>query len=205
MSIESALLYYLIVLTFVISPGPGVFAIISHALATGIYNAIFIGFAMMITDIFYLLLACYGLSEIAQRWDFVFSAVRILGTAYLIYLGCRMFLIKAEVQNGYEKIEKKKRKKIFLQGLLIGFSNPKAILFYLAFLPNFINLQGLDFTLVITIVVLTILPLLTGIIIISLGATFIKKFIQSPKGVKTLNNVSGFLMILAGIYLFFQS
>lgn len=204
MTLEAALFYYLLTVTFVFSPGPGVFAIIAKSLSTGIPSAFFISFGMMVIDLFYLLLACYGLSKIAETWSLLFLAVRFVGSCYLIYLGWKMFITKKNQATSWNFGHKKSSKGFysnFFQGILIGISNPKVILFYLAFLPNFIDLENLNSVKLISILILTIAALWTGIIIITLTANLIKKFVQSNKGIKILHNVSGTLMILAGFYL----
>jgi threonine/homoserine/homoserine lactone efflux protein len=201
MSLDNALFYYFLTLTFILTPGPGVFAIISKSLSNGSVSAFTIAAAMIIFDLLYLILACYGLSKIAETAPLLFLAIRFIGAAYLIYLGFKMF---KETSLSLEKSEEKSSENFshtFMQGIFIGASNPKVILFYLALLPSFFNLENLSILKLIVIILLTIVAAITGVSILALGAKLIKKLVRSKKGVKTINSISGSLMILAGIYL----
>lgn len=205
MSLEIAIFYYFLTLTFVLTPGPGVFAIIAKSLNSGVLSAFSIALGMIIFDLFYLILACYGLSKIAKSGALLFLSIRLIGSIYLIYLGWKMFTIVTHLTKNQSDFSNKKKiinfSQTFLQGALIGVSNPKVILFYLAFLPNFVDLNNLTTIKLIIIIFLTIAAAFTGVSTLTLGASFIKKFVYSPKGAKMLNRVSGSLMILAGIYL----
>lgn len=79
MSIESAISFFLAILVFSITPGPGVFAIITRALVKGTRACFMLAVGMTISDIIYLIAACYGLAAIATHWSDGFMIVRVLG------------------------------------------------------------------------------------------------------------------------------
>ena len=83
--------------------------------------------------------AMVGLSAIIARSAVAFDVIKYIGAAYLIYLGSRsMFSRKHKLQVS-TSIKKLSQRKIFLQGVLTNVLNPKVALFFLAFLPQFID------------------------------------------------------------------
>lgn len=92
------------------TPGPGVFAVISRALASGFKNALFVVMGIVFADFLFLLLVVFGLSAIAAMMGEFFVLVKYLGGAYLIYLGYKIITSKDEdinVKGVYELSPKK--------------------------------------------------------------------------------------------------
>jgi threonine/homoserine/homoserine lactone efflux protein len=102
MTIESSLTFLLAIFIFGITPGPGVFAILSRALLSGASACFSLALGMVISDIIYLVLACYGLAALAEHWSEAFTVVRIAGAGYLIYLGVKMW--RATRQQNHSEI-----------------------------------------------------------------------------------------------------
>jgi len=96
MAIESAVIFFATIIIFSITPGPGVFAILAKALSEGAKSRISLSLGMAVSDVVYLILACYGLSAIAEQWGGVFTLIRIAGAIYLIYLGWKLWRTRAE-------------------------------------------------------------------------------------------------------------
>ncbi|MBR9885858.1 MAG: LysE family translocator, partial [Oceanospirillales bacterium] len=139
MSIESAISFLIAIFIFGITPGPGVFALIARALQRGSWSCVPLAVGMIVSDMIYLVLACLGLAALATHWGEVFTAIRLLGAAYLCYLGWKMWT--APVVQASEDASAGRRDALhaFIQGFLISASNPKVILFYIAFLPTFMD------------------------------------------------------------------
>ncbi|NVK03116.1 MAG: LysE family transporter, partial [Oceanospirillaceae bacterium] len=91
MSQEAAISFFIAVLIFGVTPGPGVFAILARGLASGAGACFWLAFGMTISDMLYLIAACLGLAIIATHWGEVFTVIRIVGAIYLIYLGYKMW------------------------------------------------------------------------------------------------------------------
>ena len=87
MTLEGALTFFIAIFVFGITPGPGVFAIMARALVNGAGSCFMLALGMAISDILYLIAACLGLAVIATQWGDLFTIIRIIGAAYLIYLG----------------------------------------------------------------------------------------------------------------------
>jgi threonine/homoserine/homoserine lactone efflux protein len=201
MSLESAVTFIIAVFIFGVTPGPGVFAILGRALGSGTAACFPLALGTVISDIIYMVLACYGLSALAEHWGEAFLVVRIVGAAYLIYLGIKMWRSKSAHDRSAEGQPREKAHLSFLQGFIISASNPKVILFYIAFLPTFMDLTVLTQTDIAIAAVLTLVALMIGLMLIAAGAASARYYFRSERGAKTLNRSAGSVMIGAGAYL----
>ena len=200
MSFESAISFFLACFVFSVTPGPGCFAVIAQSLTRGMKPALTLACGMILSDVLYLLAACMGLSVIATQWELAFNIIRWCGAAYLLYLGWGMWNTK-HVDAAEAKASQKSASKLFSQGFLISVSNPKVILFYIAFLPTFMDLTALTANDIGLAVVLNMLALFAGQWIIALFASRAKSYFQSEKGAERLNKGAGSIMMTAGVFL----
>ena len=201
MSPESAISFFIAVLIFGVTPGPGVFAILARGLVSGARSCIWLALGMTISDILYLIAACLGLAAIATHWGELFTAIRILGAIYLLYLGWKMWNAPLELEQAEAKVGRSAGILNFTQGFLISASNPKVILFYIAFLPTFMDLSALNTADIVLASVLTLIALMIGLMGIAFFAAKARKFFQSEQAVKRLNRSAGSIMMGAGAYL----
>ncbi|RXJ78072.1 lysine transporter [Arcobacter sp. F155] len=182
---------------FALSPGPGLFAIISNALSSGLKNTSFLVIGMVIGDIVFLLLAIFGLSAIASILGDFFIIVKYIGGMYLLYLGYKIITTKEEETN-IKEIKSLPWKKNFIAGLLITLSNPKVIFFYLGFLPTFINLETLTISDIVIVTTLVTIVLSVVLIAYAYSANSAKKLFKSKSAKRKINIVAGSVMITAG-------
>jgi threonine/homoserine/homoserine lactone efflux protein len=201
MSFESALTFFVAIFVFGITPGPGVFALLARALTNGAGACFFLSLGMTLSDILYLIFACLGLAALASHWGEVFTVVRWAGAAYLVYLGVSMW--RAPVSDGLEPVATRRvsARASFMQGFLISASNPKVILFYVAFLPTFMDLTVLDTGDIVLASALTLVGLMLGLMMISVGAARARRLFRSRTAVQRLNRGAGSIMIGAGAFL----
>ncbi|GAA0684771.1 LysE family translocator [Marinobacterium maritimum] len=202
MTAESALSFFLAVLIFGITPGPGVFAILARALVNGAGSCLMLATGMIFSDILYLVAACLGLAAIATHWSEVFTAIRIIGAAYLFYLGYKMWTAPVSADEmSNSRVSRSGLAGSFLQGFLISASNPKVILFYIAFLPTFMDLSVLTAGDIALASVLTLAALMLGVMSIAVFAARARGFFRSERAMKRLNQSAGSIMASAGAYL----
>lgn len=202
MTLESAISFTIAIFIFGITPGPGVFAILARALSSRARNCIMLALGMTISDICYLIAACYGLAVIASNWNELFTVIRIVGAIYLVYLGIQIW--RAPIQLDDEPTEPKKQyggMSGFMQGFLISASNPKVILFYIAFLPTFMDLSALDNADIALASGLTLIALMAGLMLIAAFASKARLYLKSQAARKRLNQSAGSIMVGAGAYL----
>jgi threonine/homoserine/homoserine lactone efflux protein len=180
-----------------ITPGPGVFATISRALASGFYNASFVVVGIIVGDIIFLLLAIFGLSAIASILGDFFIFIKYLSGFYLLFLAYKIFTSK-ENETNIEAIHELSWKKNFFAGLLITLSNPKVILFYLGFLPTFIDLQTLNTLDIVTISFIVTLVLGAVMLAYAYSASSARNLFKSKSSKRKMNILAGTVMVTAG-------
>ncbi|WP_028022027.1 LysE family translocator [Enterovibrio calviensis] len=203
MSIEGALTFTLAIFIFVLTPGPGIFAILARAMVKGARGCTALAAGMVVSDLVYLTLACFGLATIAENYSELFTVIRLAGAAYLIYLGYKMFraLPQLATVSGSTEETRKGHVSAFVQGFLISASNPKVILFYIAFLPTFMDLTVLSMADVVLANVLAAIALMSGAMLVAFGAAKAAKLLKTEKAVRRMNRGAGSIMIGAGAYL----
>jgi len=142
MSLESwiALVFALAVLG--LSPGPAWAAVVTTSLSRGFVPAAAMAVGVACADVFFLLLAVFGLVLLANALGILFVAVKIAGAGYLIWLGVRLWRNPPAIPEG--RAAAKRSLGPFLAGFALTLGNPKAIAFYLAFLPAFIDLAAVE-------------------------------------------------------------
>jgi len=141
MTIESSIAFVLTLSLFVASPGPGVMACVAVAMKRDTVNSVAFIIGMILGDLVYLTFAVFGLTALANNFAAIFHGVRIIGGIYMFYLAYKMWTSKAADRQA--KLPSRKRGNAFA-GLFITLSNPKVIIFYCGFLPNFMDLSALS-------------------------------------------------------------
>lgn len=205
MSLEGAITFFIAMFIFGITPGPGVFAIVARAMIDGPRQCFMLALGMVGSDLIYLVFACFGLATIAENWSEVFVVIRYVGAAYLIYLGYKMFQalphVTASIKTEAQEQTKRAALASFSQGFLISASNPKVILFYISFLPTFIDLSVLQSHDIVLVSMLALVALMASLMLIALVAGKMVTLLKTPKAHKRLNQGAGGIMIAAGTYL----
>lgn len=201
MTFESGLAFFIAIIIFSITPGPGVFALLARALTQGAMACFPLALGMAISDIVYLVLATLGLSVVAANWGVMFTVIRFAGAAYLIYLGWKMWKNRANLTGQNESVAAMSAMKGFAQGFLISASNPKVILFYIAFLPTFMDLTVLTHQDIVIASLLCLLGLMIGLMAIAVSASWARRYFRSERAMTGLNRIAGSIMMSAGVYL----
>jgi threonine/homoserine/homoserine lactone efflux protein len=124
-----------------ITPGPAVTYIVARSLSQGRTAGLVSSLGVGLGGLLHVTAAALGLSAIVASSALAFSALKYAGAAYLIWLGLqRIFGGSTEATETAPARESLRR--IFWQGAVVNALNPKAALFFLAFLPQFVNPQG---------------------------------------------------------------
>ncbi|WP_298843552.1 LysE family translocator [uncultured Roseobacter sp.] len=134
------LTYSLIVLGFVFVPGPATLLTVARATTSGTKAGIATGAGITAGDLLHTIMAVVGISAIVATSATLFTIVKYLGAAYLVYLGLRAIFAKASVDLGQGRVPVTANQ-AFRQAILAEVLNPKTALFFLAFLPQFVVLE----------------------------------------------------------------
>ena len=121
----------------VIVPGPMVTVIIANSLRYGTKAGLMNVAGSQVGLAVVLAILVAGLATLMETMSWWFDWLRLAGAAYLIYLGYKMITATGEI--GDVPMDDAERPNFFLQGFLVMLSNPKTLLFYGAFIPQFLN------------------------------------------------------------------
>jgi homoserine/homoserine lactone efflux protein len=202
MSLDTFLLYLAAWTLVALSPGPAVMFAMSQAARHGMRGATAGTAGILLGHFVCFLLVAFGLAALLASVNGAMTAIRILGALYLMYLGARMILSKPrEAATLAVAAERKANGGIALQGLLVQLTNPKNLMFVLAFLPQFIAperalLPQLAIMLAVTVVIDAIC-LLAYAQIAARGA----RALQGSRVVPWIERVFGAALIVFGVRL----
>jgi threonine/homoserine/homoserine lactone efflux protein len=196
-------LFTLLSLTFAtfvyaISPGPGLFAVLAISTRYGPIPAVWLSLGHTIGDIIYVALAMLALNVLSDVISNSMLYVKILGASYLIYIGYQQWRSKGV--SFEQSSQKNSTLKLLMAGFVVGVTNPKTIIFYLSFLPIFIDLNNL--TVVTEIEVISVIGF-TVFFVLSLANIMgikLRKHIENPTIIKRVNELTGITMILVGCF-----
>lgn len=159
-------------LALVLVPGPAVLYIVTRSISQGRTAGIVSVIGIGIGNLFHVVAAGLGLSAILMSSAVAFQVVKLLGAAYLIYLGIRTLRRKDEVEAANGLLHQSAWR-ILAQGVIVNILNPKVALFFLAFLPQFVNVSAGNVTgqIILLGMIFTILAIVTDSIYALLSGT----------------------------------
>lgn len=197
-------IYYLLaILVLTASPGPSVLLCINKSVTQGFIHALYAALGSLLAIVGVMTLSFTGLGVIIASSQFVFTIIKYLGAAYLIYLGYKAWTSK-EQDYHFEKnttISPKEKVASFLSGFLVGASNPKAIVFFIALFPQFIDpTQSLLLQYMIFVATFIILELSWLLAYAYLGHRSSAWFLQKGRA-RFFNRITGSVFISAGVLL----
>ncbi len=142
--ILSAILIFALTEFFLsLTPGPAIFLVISQGIRSGFKASLAGALGILTGNAIYFALSALGVGAILIASEALFLTIKWIGAAYLIFLGLKM--VYTSFQNS-QNVDTPKFKlnqgKSFRQGLLMQLANPQAILFFVAILPQFIDIQS---------------------------------------------------------------
>ncbi len=127
-------------LILLLTPGPAVLYIIARSIDQGRVAGLVSVLSVEVGNFFHAVLAALGLSALLLSYPMAFNIVKYLGAAYLVYLGlAKLFTRLPGAEEPAKRSEPQSLKQIFRQGLVVAVLNPKTALFFLAFLPQFVD------------------------------------------------------------------
>ena len=122
-----------------LSPGPDMAFILDQTAKRGVQSGFSAMFGIWTGAFIHVIFAALGLSAILATSAVAFSAVKWIGAAYLIWLGIQALRSKGTNMSVNDQVSPKGLMKIFKQGVLVAVLNPKVAIFFLAFLPQFVE------------------------------------------------------------------
>lgn len=135
---SSLALFLAATVVVLLTPGPAVFYIVARSIDQGSKAGLVSMLGIGAGSLVHVTAAAFGLSALLMSSALAFSTVKYLGAAYLIYLGIRT-LTSRESDDAVALLKREKPWRIFSRGIIVQVLNPKATLFFLAFLPQFVD------------------------------------------------------------------
>jgi|SRR5580765_6281588 threonine/homoserine/homoserine lactone efflux protein len=120
-----------------IAPGPDMLYVIGRSVGQGRRAGVVSALGVFVGCWVHILAAAFGIAALLRSSPLAFNLVRYAGAAYLIYLGIRMVVKRTSLAS--QQLEPEKLGSIFRQGAITNMLNPKVAIFFLAFLPQFID------------------------------------------------------------------
>ncbi len=133
------LAFALAAFVLIVVPGPNLIYILARGVEQGRSAAVASAFGVETGSLFHIAAAAAGLSALLASSQLAFDIVRYLGAAYLVYLGIRTLLQRDEHTAAVAPSDGRRLWHAYRQGVLVNVLNPKVALFFLAFLPQFID------------------------------------------------------------------
>jgi threonine/homoserine/homoserine lactone efflux protein len=135
---ETFLLFAAAALAFLVIPGPSVFYVVARSLAQGRRAGIVSVLGVQTGALVHVVAAAFGVSALIASSATAFSIVKYAGAVYLVYLGIRKLRSKGDAPEA-EPDRATPRARLFWHGVVVNVLNPKTALFFLAFLPQFVD------------------------------------------------------------------
>lgn len=203
MSFAAWLGFLLAAILIAVTPGPGAVLSMSTAIRHGYWSALSAILGLQVAILMHLAIVAVGFGALIATSETAFAVVKFLGAAYLAWLGIQKW--RAAPRPGDADPVPVQRGGLFVQGLLVNLTNPKAIIFIGALVPQFIDPLRAQLQ-----QYLLIAPTLcaTDIVVMSVYALTgrrLGRWLHDPRAIRGQNRLFGGLFISAGVFLAFSS
>jgi threonine/homoserine/homoserine lactone efflux protein len=126
-------------IVLIVIPGPAVLYIVARSLEQGRTAGVISTLGVAVGSLVHVAAAALGISALLLSSALAFSLLKYLGAAYLIYLGLRKLLVEETAPEDVPATVPRSLSRVFVQGMIVNVLNPKTALFFLAFLPHFVD------------------------------------------------------------------
>jgi threonine/homoserine/homoserine lactone efflux protein len=183
-------------------PSASVALVVTRAITLGVSNGIAVGVGIVIGDLVFIGFVMFGLSFVAEALGSMFVVIKYLGGIYLVWLGVSLLRAKASEAAAIDvSIQPSSFVVSFLVGLILTLGDAKAIFFYLSLLPMFVDLESLQSSDVLIVVLVTIFAVGGTKVLYALFATQLVESIKDNKLKTVSTSAAGAVLIGAGSYL----
>ena len=202
MNLETYLIYLLAILVLTASPGTSVLLCVSTSITQGFRSSVVAALGSLTAIVSVMTLSFTGLGLVIASSEIAFNVIKWIGALYLIVLGVRMFFTEptqSELDSNKMTDPIKGIASLWFKGFVVGATNPKALVFFTALFPQFINqsqpLLPQYFVLVITFAVMELGWLM---FYAQLSARSSKWFVSTARA-KLMNRMTGGVFVCAGL------
>lgn len=188
----------------VVIPGPTVLFTIGRAMALGRLGGFLSILGTAVGSIVLVLAVALGVGTVVAQSVVLFTIVKVLGAAYLIFLGVQAIRHRRDAANAtVESPTTRSGHRLLLEGFVVGVTNPKSIAFFLAILPQFVDLQAgsIPAQLFVLGAIVVTIGVACDAIWVLLASAAREWFGRSPRRIEAMSATGGGLMIVLGAFL----
>jgi threonine/homoserine/homoserine lactone efflux protein len=199
MSFELWLAFVGAAMVMLIIPGPTVVLVVGYALGQGRRAAWAVVAGVALGDFTAMTLSLLGLGAVLAASATLFTAVKLAGAAYLVYLGIRLWRARPSVEADGVPAAEKSQRAMLGHAFAVTALNPKGIIFYVAFLPQFVDPAGaiIPQLIVLEATLVTLATLNAAAYAVLAGRA--RGAIRRPDVLRTVNRIGGGLLMTAGL------
>jgi threonine/homoserine/homoserine lactone efflux protein len=190
-------------LALIATPGQDMLYVVSRSLAQGRVAGLCSALGVCLGIIAHTALAALGVGAILQASEGLFFALKLVGAAYLVYLGVRLVLARDAAPQLRGGAAQMSPGALIRQGILSNLTNPKIVLFFFAFLPQFVDPASAHATrdLVFLGVLYAVLALPVKCGVALAAGSLAERVLERPAAITWMNRVSGTVLVALGLRL----
>lgn len=194
--------YILACLLFAVVPGPSVTVLVANSLARGTRAGLLTVLGVQVAMLMMVTVVALGLDMVMNLVAEAFTVIKLVGAAYLVWIGYKMFTASGRLEMGQAGARLPLGRYLW-QGFVTNAANPKTLLFLGAFLPQFVDLSRPAFGQIMTLGLIVMAVAATTDSIYAVLAGSARQLLTHAR-VRMMNRVSGVILMLGGVWLAFQ-
>ena len=185
-----------------ISPGPSNFYVMSRSVATGWRGGAVAAMGLATGSLIHVVAAALGLSAVFHYFPAAYAVVKLVGAAYLVYLGIRYLAGRSPGSGPIPETARRSHRRIFTESVLVEVLNPKTALFFLAFLPQFVDVsRGPPATQIVLLgSIVTLSAILCDLLVAACSASAARKLTGNARLARVQECISGSILVALGLY-----
>ena len=204
--IQNFELFCLSAIVLSVTPGPDTFYILGRTISQGTKSGTASVLGISTGVLIHTIAAAIGLSTVLATSALAFRIIKLIGAAYLIYLGIRLILASKDTDVlNMNNVPASSFWKIYRQGVITNVLNPKVALFFLSFLPQFIDpIHGNVASFIFLGIIYVFTCSVWYLIFAGFCSAIYRTFQKNPLWIRTINKISGGIFIGLGLNLAFS-
>ncbi|MEX3007101.1 LysE family translocator [Hoeflea sp. TYP-13] len=199
-SYETLLTFIVASFVLLIIPGPTIIMVVAQALAHGKRVALASVVGVGLGDLAAASLSIIGVGTILAASATVFAAVKWAGAAYLIYIGVKMWMTPVTIPDIESLPAKGSRRSVFRDSFLVTLLNPKGIIFFMAFVPQFISSKAPFAPQAAVFVLIFVVLGIVNAWAYAMLASSARNVIRRPSVLRTATRTGACFLIGAGVF-----
>lgn len=199
---DRLLAFTLTAAVIIVIPGPSVLFVVGRALASGRREAMLSVVGNALGEYFQVVAVAFGVGALAERSVTFFTALKLVGGLYLVYLGIKTFRERRSLAATFAApLESRSKRRSFVQGVTVGVTNPKTVIFLAAILPQFVsrdagNVPG---QILLLGLVFAFIAIVSDTVWVLAAGGFRKWFARSPRRLSLVGGTGGLAIAAVGI------